>query len=90
MAVHALYGLFFCRNFARKTELPAVPGLPQLQKKSDKNLRHPENLVYYIQERRKEKFPQYIRRIRRRVHSFLCFKSPLSLPAAGLLRFAAG
>jgi len=35
-------------------------------KKSDKNLRTPENLVYYIQEMRKEKFPQYIRQIRRR------------------------
>ena len=36
-----------------------------------------------IQEMRKEKFPQYIRRIRRRVRSFLCFKPPLPLPTAG-------
>ena len=39
---------------------------------------------------RKEKFPQYIRRIRRRVRSFLCSKPPLPLPAAGVLCFAVG
>ena len=57
-------------------------------KKSDKNLHLPENLVYYIQEMRKRNLPRCIRRIRRRVRSFLCFKAPLSLPAAGLSRFA--
>ena len=72
LAVHALYGLFFCKNSAREKP-PAAPGLTQLRKKSDKNLRPPKNLVYYIQEMRKEKFPRYIRRIRRRVRSFLCF-----------------
>ena len=59
-------------------------------KKSDKNLRTPENLVYYIQEMRKKHLLQYIRRIRRRIRSFLCFKPPLSLPAAGILYFATG
>lgn len=33
LAVHALYGLFFCRNFARKAKSPTMFGLPQLQKK---------------------------------------------------------
>ena len=49
------------------------------QKKSDKNLRHSENLVYYIQEMRKKNLPRYIRRICRRVRSFLCFRNPRCL-----------
>ena len=63
---------------------------PAAAKKSDKNLHPPKNLAYYIQELRKRNLLRYIRRIRRRVRSFLCFRPPLSLPAAGVLCFAAG
>lgn len=45
-------------------------------KKSDKNLRTPENLVYYIYIRdEEEKSSRYIRRIRRRKNSFLCLNA---------------
>ena len=37
---------------------------------------------------RKKNLPRCIRRIRRRVRSFLCFRASLSLPAAGLSRSA--
>lgn len=78
LAVHALHGLFFLQKFSpRKTAGSARP--LAAAKKSDKNLRPTENLVYYIQEMRKEKFPQCIRRIRRRVRSFLCFRNPRCL-----------
>jgi len=89
LAVHALHGLFFLQKFSPRKTAGSTQS-PAAAKKSDKNLRPPENLVYYIQEMRKEKFPQYIRRIRRRVRSFLCFRPPLPLPAAGVLYFAAG
>ena len=87
LAVHPCTAYFFCKN-SGKASGSARP--PVAAKKSDKNLRPPKNLVYYIQELRKRNLLRYIRRIRRRVRSFLCFRPPLSLPAAGVLCFAAG
>ena len=72
----SLHGLFFLQKFRKShRQRPTSRGC----EKSDKNLHLPENMVYYIQELRKEKFPQYIRRICRRVRSFLCFRNPRCL-----------
>lgn len=81
LAVHPCTAYFFCKNSWRNSARKATGSARPLAaaKKSDKNLRPTENLVYYIQEMRKEKFPQYIRRIRRRVRSFLCFRNPRCL-----------
>ena len=49
----SLQGLFFCKNSGKAAD-SARP--PAAAKKSDKNLRLPENLVYYIQELRKKNF----------------------------------
>ena len=75
----SLHGLFFCKNSGKAAGNTRPPAAA---KKSDKNLRPPKNLVYYIQELRKRNLLRYIRRIRRRVRSFLCSKPPLPLPAA--------
>ena len=83
----SLHGLFFLQKFRKSLrQCPTSCGCKKIRQKFAPAGK--SDILYTRAE--EEEFPQCIRRIRRRVRSFLCFRPPLPLPTAGVLCFAAG